>query len=154
MGTTIRRRPKSQRVKSEIYQLNLIASVPDEGENQSEPPFRLKDDVHFIEGGIEGIQFVSIPETVSLAMAQELKADLEAQQAEAKVKNPKRIITVCHNTQFVRVRKLSPKEASKVIRKLEDDEIARRKALGEAVEVVGDPVQSSGLVGPDGQPLS
>ena len=75
----------------------------------------LVDDVqHYVEGMVEGRIVVSLPETISVSQA-------EAVQLAAQKEFEKPVVLITHNVEFMRVVKLLPKEAARIVGKAEEN---------------------------------
>jgi len=100
------KRNRRERQSAEVYRLeNLFVD---------EERKRLGlDEGNYIEGNLAGYVVVSVPETTTYAMAEEIK-----QKAMVMLKQPVTVIT--HNIAFLKATKLTPKEAAKIIKDGED----------------------------------
>lgn len=65
-----------------------------------------------VEGDLDGYLVLSVPESTTVAGAQRLQQDLEAELG-------RKVLLVTHNLQFMRMVRLSPSEAAAVIRRIE-----------------------------------
>jgi hypothetical protein len=82
-------------------------------EEEMESAVAVQAEKHHIEGKLEDYIVVSVPETTSYEMAEDIK-----NRVMAVVKRP--VCVISHNVSVLRAVKLTPKEAAEVIKKGED----------------------------------
>ena len=95
-------------MKAEVYE---VVSLFEENARKDSPLQQAAE--HYIEGSLDGYHIVAVPTTISNSMAANLKADLEKELGSP-------VIVITRNTKFMKIRKLSPGEAAKVVGEVQD----------------------------------
>lgn len=109
------KRNRHNRRKSSVYRLeSIFRPRPDrsplsEADLQSLPP-------HYIDGELEGVKFVSVPETASYNSCEKLRDALDAVW-ESKYQ----IVILTHNIELLKIAKLDPGTAAAVIKTIQGD---------------------------------
>jgi hypothetical protein len=103
-------RNRQQRRRATVYRLEPMFQ-PDRRK-----PLLATGPEHHIEGELSGYLIVSVPPTASHESCGQLQEQLGA----ALGRPEKNIVIVTHNIEFLRVRKLTPAEAAKLIRDVEE----------------------------------
>ena len=106
-GTPVRRNRK-ERKGANVYRVESLYGASDH------QLLKLEGEEHFLEGEIDQWLIISVPETIRVEVAAQYK-----QQLQIATGRPVMIIT--HNVQFVKLNRLSPSEAAKVIKRAEDN---------------------------------
>ena len=87
---------------------------------------KFADEIHHIGGVIDGWTVLSVPETTSEAEAARVSELIKITMQTQKV------LVVTHNTSFLKLTKVKPKDAAKIIKAAEDNMAAQHNALVES----------------------
>jgi hypothetical protein len=102
------KRNRQERRAADIYKMTSYFQDSPDG------PLRVAEVDHYIEGFIGDYLIISVPETTSINAMERIKAQLQA-----KLECP--ILVCSHNMEFMKVQKLTPQEAARVIKRAESD---------------------------------